>query len=576
VNVACEVPESLEFAMLDAIVTERIRQALLDARDPSGHWVGELSASALSTATALFTLHLHDPVLHAQRIRRGLAWLRETQNPDGGFGDTIKSFSNISTTALCWAAFSIGENPDVTVKLEGWLTREAGSLDAEALAQTIKAKYGKDHTFSVPILTMLAVAGRLGAKPWKRIPQLPFELAACPFSWFEWLRLPVVSYALPALIAIGRVRHEKHPTWVLPHRWLRNLLAARTMRKLRAIQPTTGGYLEATPLTSFVVMSLLHAGLRDSEVVAEGVRFLVDSQRADGSWPIDTNLATWVTTLAVNALPVDALSASEKATIRDWLLGQQYQTHHPYTHAAPGGWAWTDLPGGVPDADDTPGALLALHKLGDHERVLNAAKLGCEWLLGLQNADGGIPTFCRGWTGLPFDRSSNDLTAHTLRAWSSWKPKLSTELQSGFERGLKFLIKNQRPDGAWAPLWFGNQHSSEIENLTYGTSRVLKCATLPECQTPDFQAAMARGFAWIEANQNPDGGWGGRLGTPSSLEETALACEVWPNDRGFAWLAEHTHGGQKFDPTPIGFYFANLWYYEKLYPLLFLNAALPK
>ena len=33
---------------------------------------------------------------------------------------------------------------------------------------------------------------------------------------------------------------------------------------------------------------------------------------------------------------------------------------HPYTGAAPGGWAWTDLPGGVPDADDTPGALLAL------------------------------------------------------------------------------------------------------------------------------------------------------------------------------------------------------------------------
>ncbi len=33
--------------------------------------------------------------------------------------------------------------------------------------------------------------------------------------------------------------------------------------------------------------------------------------------------------------------------------------------AAPGGWSWTDQPGAVPDADDTAGALLALHQLRD-------------------------------------------------------------------------------------------------------------------------------------------------------------------------------------------------------------------
>ena len=47
----------------------------------------------------------------------------------------------------------------------------------------------------------------------------------------------------------------------------------------------------------------------------------------------------------------------------DWLLDQQYRQVHPYTNADPGGWAWTDLPGGVPDADDTPGALLAVLQL---------------------------------------------------------------------------------------------------------------------------------------------------------------------------------------------------------------------
>jgi squalene-hopene/tetraprenyl-beta-curcumene cyclase len=28
------------------------------------------------------------------------------------------------------------------------------------------------------------------------------------------------------------------------------------------------------------------------------------------------------------------------------------------------------------------------------------------------------------------------------------------------------------------------------------------------------------------------------------------------------------------EPSPIGFYFAKLWYYEKLYPLIFTVSAL--
>ena len=59
-----------------------------------------------------------------------------------------------------------------------------------------------------------------------------------------------------------------------------------------------------------------------------------------------------------------ALTPEQRMTLREWLLAQQYRAEHPYTHAKPGGWAWTPLPGGVPDADDTPGALLALLELG--------------------------------------------------------------------------------------------------------------------------------------------------------------------------------------------------------------------
>src|SRR5205814_4678124 len=118
-------------------------------------------------------------------------------------------------------------------------------------------------------------------------------------------------------------------------------------------------------------------------------------------------------------------------------------------------WAWTDLPAGVPDADDTPGAMLALRHLGESEETRAAARAGVVWLLDLQNADGGIPTFCRGWGALPFDRSSADLTAHALRAWLAWYdhlPKLQHRIHHGARRAWQFLTRTQRPDGGWAPL----------------------------------------------------------------------------------------------------------------------------
>ena len=141
-----------------------------------------------------------------------------------------------------------------------------------------------------------------------RIGASAIELAALPHSWFKWVGLPVVSYALPALIAIGQAQHHHHPSrfWVV--RAIRESLRKRTLRILERIQPDSGGFLEATPLTSFVAMSLVGADLRDHPVTQKCVAFLEASVRDDGSWPIDTNLATWVTTLSINALGAEAFS----------------------------------------------------------------------------------------------------------------------------------------------------------------------------------------------------------------------------------------------------------------------------
>ena len=634
-----------------------LKAELFRRQEVDGCWRGRLSGSALSTAVGLFALAQVDSDKYRNIIRAGSLWLRDNVNEDGGWGDTVVSKSNLSTTLLVWAALGFigGGKTDfkVIVKCaESWIEGRIGGLKPDQIILAVEGHYGKDKTFAVPILAMLTMAGCLGPLPqtWGKVSQLPFEVSVLPQSFFRWLRLPVGSYALPALIAIGVVRHVMAPSRNPVARLIRNIVLTRSLKILEKIQPANGGFLEATPLTGFVVMSLVTAGYGDYLVVERGTEFLVDSIRDNGSWPIDTDLATWVTTLAVNAVDVgNDLSIKKRDGIKSWLLNQQFKEKHPFTGAAPGGWGWTDLPGSVPDADDTAGVLLALKKLSatDDVKVKRAAEAGLDWLLGVQNRDGGIPTFCKGWGILPFDMSCPDITAHAISAISAWEECMDKKIRHRLERAKKqmlhYLEKTQEANGAWVPLWFGNEHAAgaetgrggegergrlgEGESPVCGTARVLAGVAglknfaglkrfdriigdrmIKECRSTEREKGLRKkrderpisnieyrtsnegmveaGYRLLCKAQNVDGGWGGDAGIESSVEETALAVTAlsdFDNDdcsyaveRGIKWLVDKFADTDKIKATPIGLYFASLWYYEDMYPLVFAVSALQK
>ncbi len=164
---------------------EKARADLLAERTAAGHWEGHLSSSALSTATAISALSIARSAAagqtprttgpdDSQLIERGIAYLRQQQNEDGGWGDTDKSHSNIATTMLVVAAFHLAGHAR---PLPQPLERARAYLDHQGGTDGLRARYGRDKTFAVPILTNCALAGLVA---WSQVAPLPFEWACLP------------------------------------------------------------------------------------------------------------------------------------------------------------------------------------------------------------------------------------------------------------------------------------------------------------------------------------------------------------------------------------------------------------
>ena len=182
-------------------------------------------------------------------------------------------------------------------------------------------------------------------------------------------------------------------------------------------------------------------------------------------------------------------------------------------HATPGGWAFEFDNDFYPDIDDTavvPRALADLH-LGDATRHrAEAVRRGLKWAVSMQCGNGGWAAFDRDNNKrflehvpfadfmTPLDPTSPDVTAHMLELLGE-----TVGYDWPVQRAIDYLKREQLSDGAWYGRWG--------VNYLYGTGLAL--SGLRAIGEDVGQEYVQRAARWLEAHQNPDGGWGETCGT---------------------------------------------------------------
>jgi squalene-hopene/tetraprenyl-beta-curcumene cyclase len=175
------------------------------------------------------------------------------------------------------------------------------------------------------------------------------------------------------------------------------------------------------------------------------------------------------------------------------------------------------------------------------------------------------------------------LTAHALLAWWLWLPEaLQSRIITATRHALDYLRKTQRADGSWIPLWFGNEHAKDEENPVYGTAMVVGYLSGTPALAEQCSELIQRGRDYLLSVQKADGGFGGDVNAPATIEETAVVIyalagqgrSLPQTQRSVDWLLQATKDGTYFPCAPIGLYFARLWYHERLYPVLWTAQAL--
>ncbi len=549
---------------------ERGANHLLSLQAEEGFWQGELEADTTLESDYIYYLHVlgkADP----ERIAKLANYVRRRQLPDGGWSIYPGGPSELNAT--CKAYFAL--------KLAGDSTNAGHLVQAR---ETIHRLGGLEHTNSY-VRFYLALVGAVG---WELVPSIPPELMLLPI-WFHFNIYEMSSWTRGIVIPMA-ILSSLRPNWRLPERarvdelfkdptnktaafdWSKQILSWKNVflaldrglklyeksrwkpfrqRALREAKSWMLDHLERTEglaaiypamMNSIFALMALGHGPDDPltwREIKEFSRFEIEEGDTIRMQPCVSPV--WDTCIAMVALEEAGLPADHPALVKaaDWMLSKQVLGPGDWQiknkDAEPGGWAFEFRNDFYPDVDDTAFVLMALQrvKYPDPQRMEGAIRRGLQWLLSMQNRDGGWAAFDRdndqkSLCNIPFadhnamiDPSTADVTARVVEClgrfgWPAEHPAIqravafetvSLTARDYCQRAVAWLRMVQKADGSFGeslrsyemPETKG-QGPSTPSQTAWGLIGLLAGADLSD-------PAIVKAISYLLHHQKEDGSW---------------------------------------------------------------------
>ena len=546
----------LDRRTVDAAIA-RAQAGVLGRQFADGAWRTCDNAGPPTTGWALVALRYLD-ALDAFQPAGAVKYMLAQQLPSGAFpdypGDPTGSFT---ATLACYAGlYAAGVDPRREEMMRAWRSIVAGG--------------GFDNADPIT-QAFLAAAGLYDPAMLDDVPLWPAMVPGMRSIFTRTLNtaFQLIMVALPGLLRGLRQRRQITPPLADPLGWAER---ARLIRYIKEVQDPTGNWQGTIFHTCLCAMTLYALGLpRSDAAIARALGRIYDwrytlgtekdpgaakplgrGENGDAGWQFAPyNSEAWNTAMCVSALVRSGVPADDarvrRATV--FLLTCQGRLPEPPEWQNPppgaprwGGWAFEQSNSYNLDCDSTGAVLRALDVVRTAPSVPEAIDEGLGWLFGMQNDDGGWPSFTHGqahkkpgpfplgifapptslagqlalaWTApLMFgDPATEDLTGRVLQMLGGLGRRLDDPYVA---RAVAFVRSQLYDNGAWWGRW-------ECNYLPSTAYILLGLAAVGE----DVRAAyVRRAVAWICAHQNPDGGFGectdsyGNLGLAGCGEST--------------------------------------------------------
>jgi squalene-hopene/tetraprenyl-beta-curcumene cyclase len=616
---------------VDAAI-DRARACLVSKQSPDGYWVGELQGDSILESEYLLL-----KFILAQEADPDLPlianYLRDLQNPDGGWSLYPGGPADISGTVKGYFALKLmGDDPNAP-----HMTRARDLIRSLGGAE-------RCNTF-----TRFYFAA-LGQISYDACPSIPPEVVFLP-KWFYFNLYHVSAWTRTMILPLGIVttlrytrplrpdqridelyldpaaanRLSPDPLHGLPRNWRevflrldnavkryeRHPLKSLRTKALKRAEEWLLEHLDGSeglgaifPPMVYILIVFRALGYPDTHPrVVDGHKHLRDFFIQEGDRiRIQPCLSpVWDTGIALHGLAESGLTPDDPAAraATQWLLSKECRTASDWQRncppVEPAGWFFEFANPHYPDTDDTAMVAMALRRVGGAP-AQPAVQRAVQWLLAMQNDDGGWAAFDRTTDRpilekIPFadhnamqDPSCPDITGRILESLGH---NGLTASHPAVRRAIAYIRSQQDPSGAWWGRWG--------VNFVYGTWQVLTgLRAVGQDMSADF---VQRGAAWLRSVQKPDGSFGescasyddpslkGRgESTPSQTAWGAmgLMAAVGADDPAvhdaIRWLADHQLPDGNWDePWYTGTGFPRVFYLRyHLYRLYFPLTALAR